>query len=213
MCEPERGLFAAIDGVGGCTDGARAANALRESLLATCVGLPDAVALKQAFRDAHQAMRAAANSEGGRFLTCGTALWIDPHTAKGCLAHIGDTRLISRRKEGFVRHTVDHTTTADIPDEEARGYRSFVIRVLGSHVSDCSYPDVAPFALEASVLYLLTTDGLHHFILLPRLARVVAQDDDVDKAVRIAFQTAIDGQRERERRGDNVTIVAMKYVA
>ena len=66
ICEPARGLFAAIDGVSGCSDGMLASEILRSTLLRYCEGEPDRDKLVAAFMTAHRKM--LAKIDGHRYI-------------------------------------------------------------------------------------------------------------------------------------------------
>lgn len=211
ICEPERGLFAAIDGVGGCSDGKLAAEILQHKILEHCVGKPEHDKLICAFAMAHRKM--VARIDGHTIITlqaCASVIWLDPQTGNGLMGHVGDTRIYTRRHNGLHQHTRDHTFTSELPDEEARGYKRLLTNAVGAPHFLHDGPQISSFALAPDMLALILTDGLHGFALRPRIEQVVMVDDDVEKAARNAYHVGLDGQREHRMHGDNITVVAVR---
>ncbi|MCR4312126.1 MAG: hypothetical protein NUV56_02465 [Candidatus Uhrbacteria bacterium] len=211
ICEPERGLIVAIDGVSGCSDGKLAAEILRDTLLERCQGEPNADTLHAAFNLAHRRMMVRRTGNIRTLQACGTTLWVSPNTGHGYTGHVGDSRLIQRLSTGIVNLTIDHSTTAHLSDEEAWNHQSLLTRAVGSLDFLFTQAEVRPIALKPKVLTLAITDGLHGYALPKRIEQVVFDNDPVDKAARSAYHIGLDGQHECTH-GDNITVVAARYV-
>ncbi len=123
-------------------------------------------------------------------------------------AHVGDSRLYLFRDGNLIRTTEDHTVpgrllvSGDISEEMARVHpmRNLLLRCVGCKRCD---PDAGSFALKASDIVLLCSDGLYGEAKPEEIAAVLRSD----KPLGVKCQELID--RSLAAGGsDNITAVA-----
>lgn len=212
VCDPERGRFAVIDGMGGRAAGAVAASLTRQALLD---GGDD---LRHSILEANQVVRAdaAAHPERRGMGCVVTAAVIEGDTI--LLAHVGDTRAYLASATGTEQLTRDHTATAasqeayGLSDAQARAlpHQHAVTNDVGRldrQDTDWIETHAVPFA--RGDLLLLCSDGLHDLVpsseLFGRLARARADNLPATQLADQLLSLAL------ERGGrDNITLVAVR---
>ncbi len=212
VCDPDRGRFAVIDGMGGRAAGAVAANLTRKVLLD---GDGD---LRRSIFEANQVVRAdaQANPEREGMGCVVTAAVIEGDTI--LLAHVGDTRAYLASATGTEQLTRDHTATA--ASQEAYGLSDAQARALPHQhavTNDVGRVDregfdwiethAVPFA--RGDLLLLCSDGLHDLVpsseLFGLLTRARAEKVPATHLADQLLALAL------ERGGrDNITLVAVR---
>ncbi len=214
VCDPERGLFAVIDGMGGEAAGEVAAAIARDALLAH-----DDLATALVYaNDAILARGDARPTERGMGCVVTAARLGDAHLE---LAHVGDTRAYLASKGGCEQLTRDHTVRAEaqaawgLADGAAAAVAggAAVTRDLGGRPrADASFVDRRAVAVAPGDLLVLSSDGLHDLVsgfeLAVRLQdarrRGEAPADVADRLVALAL----------ERGGrDNVSVVVVQLRA
>jgi len=219
LCDPERGIYAVIDGVGGESGGEIAAQTALEILKArlsrrtTEAGrlIREAIALanKQIY-DQAQANPALAG------MACVlTVAVVDGSQAT--IGHVGDSRLYLLRRGEIRKITRDHSPVGaredakEISEEEAMSHprRNEIFRDVGSapHQPDEEgFIDVTPMAFEPDSALLLCSDGLSDLVPSQTILSVVeANAGDPDAAIEelIAQANAAGGK-------DNVSVVLVE---
>ena len=219
LCDPERGIYAVIDGVGGESGGEIAAQTALEILKArlsrrtTEAGqlIREAIALanKQIY-DQAQAKPALAG------MACVlTVAVVDG--AQATIGHVGDSRLYLLRRGGIRKITRDHSPVGaredaqEISEEEAMSHprRNEIFRDVGSapHQPDEEgFIDITAIAFEPDAALLLCSDGLSDLVPSRTILAVVeANAGDPDAAVEelIAQANAAGGK-------DNVSVVLVE---
>ncbi|HKI01395.1 MAG TPA: protein phosphatase 2C domain-containing protein [Thermoanaerobaculia bacterium] len=219
LCDPERGIYAVIDGVGGESGGEVAAQTALEILQArlsrrtTEAGrlIREAIALanKQIY-DQAQANPALAN------MACVlTVAVVDG--AQATVGHVGDSRLYLLRRGEIRKITRDHSPVGaredarEISEEEAMSHprRNEIFRDVGSapHQPDEEgFIDITPVTFEPDSALLLCSDGLSDLVPSQTILSVVeANAGDPQSAVGelIAQANAAGGK-------DNVSVVLVE---
>ena len=175
VCEPQRGLVAVIDGMGGEAAGEVAAAIAREQILslgAPCEALAAANAAIVARADANPAERGMGCVAPAAHLT-GSRL---------TLAHVGDTRAYLISAAGLEQLTRDHTVVAELREQrgmteaQARALpnQHRVTRDLGGQLRDgTDWIDTGEVELQPDDLLLLCSDGLHDLVRDGELSRIL----------------------------------------
>ena len=213
LVEPEQGLFAVADGMGGHAAGEVASqlaiDAVREEFAAPVrddeVVARIASSVNRANRNIAERIRSQPECRGmGTTLvlcvTRGDRFWV---------AHVGDSRAYLLRGDGIRQLTADHSFVNELVrlgmlsrEEAARDpRRNVVTRALGSGAPVA--PDVFEDRWEEGDRLLLCSDGLNTMVGDDEILRLVRQaGDDLDRAVDALIAAAIAGGGE-----DNVTVV------
>lgn len=219
LCDPERGIYAVIDGVGGESGGEIAAQTALEILKARLSRrttdasrlIREAIALanKQIF-DQAQANPALAN------MACVlTVAVVDGNQAT--VGHVGDSRLYLLRRGEIRKVTRDHSPVGaredvgEISEEEAMRHprRNEIFRDVGSapHEPDEEgFIDVTQIPFEPDAALLLCSDGLSDLVTSQEILSTVeahAADPDAAVAELIAQANAAGGK-------DNVSVVLVE---
>ena len=219
LCDPERGIYAVIDGVGGESGGEVAAQTALEILKARLSRrttdaarlIREAIALanKQIY-DQAQANPALAN------MACVlTVAVVDGDRAT--IGHVGDSRLYLLRRGEITKVTRDHSPVGaredakEISEEEAMRHprRNEIFRDVGSapHEPDEEgFIDVTSVSFEPDAALLLCSDGLSDLVPSQAILNTVeAKADDPNGAVAelIAQANAAGGK-------DNISVVLVE---
>lgn len=219
LCDPERGIYAVIDGVGGESGGEIAAQTALDILKARLSRrttdaarlIREAIALanKQIY-DQAQANPALAN------MACVlTVAVVDGNRAT--IGHVGDSRLYLLRRGEITKVTRDHSPVGaredagEISEEEAMRHprRNEIFRDVGSapHEPDEEgFIDVTSIAFEPDAALLLCSDGLSDLVTSQAiLSTVESHADDPLAAVEelIAQANAAGGK-------DNISVVLVE---
>ncbi|HEV2853522.1 MAG TPA: protein phosphatase 2C domain-containing protein [Thermoanaerobaculia bacterium] len=219
LCDPERGIYAVIDGVGGESGGEIAAQTALEILQARLSRrttdasrlIREAIALanKQIF-DQAQANPALVN------MACVLTVAVVDGT-QATIGHVGDSRLYLLRRGEIRKVTRDHSPVGaredagEISEEEAMRHprRNEIFRDVGSapHEPDEEgFIDVTQIAFEPDAALLLCSDGLSDLVPSQVILSAVethAADPDAAVAELIAQANAAGGK-------DNVSVVLVE---
>lgn len=219
LCDPERGLYAVIDGVGGESGGEIAAQTALEILTARLSRrttdaarlIREAIALanKQIF-DQAQANPALAN------MACVlTVAVVDGNRAT--IGHVGDSRLYLLRRGEIRKVTRDHSPVGaredakEISEEEAMRHprRNEIFRDVGSspHEPDEEgFIDITQIAFEPDAALVFCSDGLSDLVTSQAILRTVegyAADPHEAVTELIAQANAAGGK-------DNISVVLVE---
>jgi PPM family protein phosphatase len=216
VCEPERGIFAVIDGVGGQSAGEVAAAIARRVVLerlARPLGTPaervrEAIALAN-----NEIYKAATEFPEYRGMTCvlTLALVIDRQLTIG---HVGDSRMYELSPRGIRKLTHDHSPVGERedaqeisePDAMRHPRRNEVFRDVGSACRDKDedgFVEIVEAALDDDSAILLCTDGLTDLVPSSAIASVVSEHAGGPQAVADALVAAANDAGG----SDNVTVV------
>ncbi len=216
LCDPDRGVFAVIDGVGGQASGEVAAAIARTEILARLarpLGTPaervrEAIALanNEIFRQAEQS-----GTHHGMTCVLTLALVVDRRITIG---HVGDSRLYKLAPGGIRKLTHDHSPVGEREDaremteSEAMRHprRHEVFRDVGSDYRDKDdegFVEIVEGTLEPDNAILLCSDGLTDMVASSTIEELVRQHAGDPEAVTEAL---IEAANEAGGK-DNITVV------
>lgn len=222
---PERGLFAAIDGIGGHACGEVAADILRQKLVQYCVGAPETPKLIKAFEEAEKEMIADAKRRGVEDMGCvATVAWLkqlNDGRVEARIAHIGDTRaFVGGADKLVVQITKDMSyIPEELPEQEQMRHpmRRFVSGSLGilrdedggKKMTERANFIKRPF--PAGSTFLLVTDGVSDGIDRGEIGGIFNQAFGKEPRVMASmlFLASMDGQ-PRYNKEDNIGIVVIQ---
>jgi PPM family protein phosphatase len=216
LCDPDRGIFAVIDGVGGESAGEVAAQTAHDVLRArlsrrtTDLGqlIREAIALanKQIYEQASRDERLAG-------MSCVlTVAMLDG--GQVTVGHVGDSRLYTLRPGEIRKVTRDHSPVGaredagELPELEAMRHprRNEIFRDVGSapHEPDEEgFIDVERFPFDAESGFLICSDGLSDLVTSGRMLEII-------EAYAGDPQTAVDeliAEANAEGGKDNISVV------
>ncbi|HYO14386.1 MAG TPA: protein phosphatase 2C domain-containing protein [Thermoanaerobaculia bacterium] len=216
LFEPDRGIFAVIDGVGGESAGEVAAQTARDVLrarlsrrttdLGQLVREGIALANKQIYDQARRDERLA-----GMSCVLTVAMLDGGHVTVG---HVGDSRLYALRPGEIRKITRDHSPVGaredagEIPEIEAMRHprRNEIFRDVGSapHEPDEEgFIDVEQFPFDPESGFLICSDGLSDLVTSGRILELVeAYADDPQAAV-----DELIAEANAEGGKDNISVV------
>jgi len=213
--QPDAGVFAVADGMGGHAAGEIASSIAIESLRRSAgrdgvagnvaAHLEDAIG--EANAEIHRRGQAESDKRG-----MGTTLTVlrlaAERTGENVIVHIGDSRAYRLRNGRISQLTRDHTWVQDRIDagmltpEEAREhpYSSILTRVLGTDERVAA--DLVTIDAEPGDLFLLCSDGLSGMVADSDIERILMEDNSLqDKATGLVDAAKANGGF------DNVTLV------
>jgi PPM family protein phosphatase len=212
--DPERGVFAVIDGMGGQRAGEVAADLARQTVL----GAPGDEGLARIVGRANEVIhrQSEENPEHHGMGCVATVARVAEDEIE--LAHVGDTRAYLARSAGCVQLTRDHTPLADLEDDhglledeaEKLTGRHRVNRNLGHRLyPDDDWIDHLRVPFDDQDLLLLCSDGLTDMLeskeICDRLLAAREQGGELAALTRrLVERTLEQGAR------DNVTVVAVR---
>jgi serine/threonine protein phosphatase PrpC len=187
-CDPERGVFIVIDGVGGQAAGGKAADialsVLRTRLERETGAVSDRV--REAITDANNKIYGLARTrpQWNGMACVLTVAMVDHGTAT--IGHVGDTRLYKIRDDRIEKVTRDHSPVGEREDSKEiselqamrHPRRNEVYRDVGSEPhepGDPDFLDIEEIPFEADAALLLCSDGLSDLIDSATIADVVSQ--------------------------------------
>lgn len=189
LCDPERGIFAVIDGVGGESGGEIAAQTALEVLrarlsrrttdLARLIREAIALANKQIFERAQADPRLT-----GMACVLTVAVLDGDHATVG---HVGDSRLYQLRRGQIRKITRDHSPVGtredagEISEAEAMSHprRNEIFRDVGSdphEPDDEGFIDIQQIPFDAESALLLCSDGLSDLVPSARILEAVEKN-------------------------------------
>lgn len=177
ICDPEQGLLAVIDGMGGPAAGEVAAAMTRDALL-----LSDDI--RAALVQANGAVRRRAMENPAEEGMGCVATAVRLRADEIALAHVGDTRAYLASKAGCEQLTRDHTFVAEererlgMTSEQARKLpnQHQVTRDVGGQPLDTDdWVDTGSAAISPGDVLLLCSDGLHDLVRDGELSRILGE--------------------------------------
>jgi PPM family protein phosphatase len=223
LLEPELGLYAVADGMGGHAAGEIASRLAIETLQEvrrrssaaqpTATAEDAAVWLRDAFSEANRricdSIRVHEERRG-----MGTTVVALIQTGDGAVVgHVGDSRVYLLRGEDLLRMTSDHSWVNEqvklglMSDDAAQRHpmRNIVTRALGSR--EDVLVDIASTRLEPGDVFVLCSDGLNTMLPDDEIRReVLRHRDDPEAACRALVQAA-----NLQGGEDNVTVVVVRF--
>jgi len=219
LCDPERGIYAVIDGVGGESGGEIAAQTAKEILQArlsrrtTEAGrlIREAIALanKQIWE------KAQANPALAGMACVLTVAVVD--NGQATIGHVGDSRLYLLKAGEIKKITRDHSPvgsredTGEISEAEAMSHprRNEIFRDVGSapHEPDEEgFIDITQIRFEPDAALLICSDGLSDLVTSQAIRSAVEDNAGSPKA---AVQALIDAANQAGGK-DNVSVVLVE---
>jgi parallel beta-helix repeat protein len=219
LCEPERGIFAVVDGVGGesggevasqiATDVLRARLSRRTTDLDRLVREAIALANRQIFERAQADPRLA-----GMSCVLTVALLDGDHATIG---HVGDSRLYLLRRGEIKKVTRDHSPVGaredagELSEDEAMHHprRNEIFRDVGSaphEPDDPGFVEIQQIPFDADSALLICSDGLSDLVPSARIRQAVETHAGDPQA---AIDQLIDEANEAGGK-DNISIVIVE---
>lgn len=221
--EPELGLFAVADGMGGYEGGEVASQLVISTLLELFwrtakdddVTLPFAIDPKLGLAEnlAKVGVRAAheevVSRRVGKLASMGsTVAALVVRDGKAVIAHVGDSRVYRLRRGELRQLTADHSlygemqrAGAEVPSREACNFLNVITRAVG--LTGGSRPDLTSEPARSGDVYLLCTDGLTEGVSDERIAEILAREPPKEAAESLVAAAIEQGSR------DNVTVVVV----
>jgi len=208
ILQEDRAVLAIADGLGGEANGSLAAETairfLDESIRKAWFKPPDLVRTIQLAND-----QILSFSENDQTLEgIGTTLTVALIESSRCYwIHVGDSRLFHFSKGKLSQITNDQRFLQEFIDTGDIDLRAVSVHPLRNQLDQCvGMPGVKPsfgdFSLENGDILMLTTDGLHDYILPAHMASVLKVSPDLPKIADTLIKAAMNaGSR------DNLTIV------
>jgi serine/threonine protein phosphatase PrpC len=218
-CDPQRGVFAVIDGVGGEAAGEQAAQTAREVLQARLernTGIP-AERIREAITLANNEIYQLAESRPEwKGMACVlTAAVIEG--GRATIGHVGDSRLYKLRPGRIEKITHDHSPVGELEDggllseREAMQHprRNEVYRDVGSEPhapEDDGFIELLEAPFEPTSALLLSTDGLSDLVASSEILGIIERRaGDPRRAARELVAAA-----NRAGGRDNITVVLVE---
>lgn len=228
LLDPEVGLFAVADGMGGYAGGDVASRIAVESLAEFFAhsGDPDATwphALDPALTFAENQIDAAVRlanrricrqREGALREMGSTLALLSLRTGSAVVAHLGDSRVYRLRRAAGGAPTLEQLTRdhslyeqlreagADVPPLSEFAYANVVTRALGPQPAE--RPELRRVELRPGDRFLLCTDGLSGALSPERIAELLAGSAIDEACERLVHEAYHAGSR------DNITAVAVE---
>jgi len=197
-CDPERGIFLVVDGVGGHAAGEQAAD-IAVQMVRMRLERPTGTA-EQRVREAialanDEILRAAGTRPEWDGMACVLTVAV-AEDSQLTIGHVGDSRLYKLRNGSIDKLTHDHSPVGErednqeIPELEAMRHprRSEVFRDVGSEPHDPYDPDfieVIHATFEEDSAILLCSDGLSDQVPSGEIRRIIEENSShPDEAVR-----------------------------
>lgn len=223
LLEPELGLYAVADGMGGHAAGEIASRLAIETLQEVRRAVP-AHAVKASDDEAGAWIRGAFSEANRRIWDSirlheerrgmGTTVAALVHNGEGAVVgHVGDSRVYLLRGDDLIRMTSDHSWVNEqvklglMTDDTAQRHpmRNIVTRALGSR--EDVLVDIASTRLEPGDTFLLCSDGLNTMLSDEQIReQLLRHRDDPEAACRALVHAANIGGGE-----DNVTVVVVGF--
>ncbi len=215
LCEPEAGLFAVADGIGGLNGGDVASRAAVDFLKAALSSPPLELQgriqrCREALNGASAWIRQYAAREGypGMGATVAMLLFDPSISGEAAAVHAGDSR-VYRLRDGILEQlTRDHSAASIaglLPDQAIPSiYQGVITRAVG--IRRTVEVDLTPVSVRDQDLFLLCTDGLYNSLPRDRLVRILREPLDPEVLAGRLLEEALNEGGE-----DNITFIVVRY--
>lgn len=216
ICDPVRGLYVVLDGMGGANAGdiasQTARDAIRDFVVQRRLTMDPKSLLEAAIQHGSAAVFAAAQEakeRHGMGTTVVACLVVDPRRV--VIAHVGDSRAYLLRHGRLQPLTRDHTIVEELvdrgvlsPDDaERHPYKNVLSRNLGAK------PDTRVDLLEVEIQpgdrLMLCSDGLYGYASTEAMQYLLGSGDPPDAVARDLIDLALRGGG-----GDNVSAIVLE---
>jgi protein phosphatase len=215
IVDPQHGLYAVFDGMGGAMAGdvaaQKARDVVKEYVRARRTSMPAGKLIDAALNAASAAVHAEAARKRDRRGMGTTAVVCLVDDTRAVIGHVGDSRAYLLREGRLTQLTRDHTVVTELlaqgairPDEvEHHAYRSVLSRNLGGR-PDCRV-DLGEVTLAPGDRLLVCSDGLHGFASTEAVQQLLGSGEQPEQVARELIEAAL-----RAGGGDNVTVVVVE---
>lgn len=229
ICDPVRGLYVVLDGMGGANAGDVASqiarDAIRDFVIQRRLTMDPRSLLEAAIQHGSAAVWTAAqqaHERHGMGTTVVACLVVDPagrgesapHHAgasRVVIAHVGDSRAYLLRHGRLQALTRDHTIVEELVDRgvlsaedaERHPYKNVLSRNLGAKPE--TRVDVVELELRAGDRLLLCSDGLYGYASPDGIQYLLGSGDPPDAVARDLIDLALRGGG-----GDNVSVIVLE---
>jgi serine/threonine protein phosphatase PrpC len=219
IVEPQLGLYAVLDGMGGANAGdvasQMARDAIREFVAHRRLTMEPRQLLENAIQHATATVFAAAaqnRERHGMGTTCVACIVVDPRRI--VIAHVGDSRAYLLRGGRLQMLTKDHTIVEELVErglltaEEANvhPYKNVLSRNIGARPE--TRPDVVEVEVKPGDRLLLCSDGLYGYASAEAMQYLLGSGDDPQHVARDLIDLALRGGG-----GDNVSTIVIEAPA
>ena len=214
ILDPQHGLYAVFDGMGGASSGdvasQKARDVVKEYVRARRTAMPAGQLVEAALNAASAAVHGEAARRRDRRGMGTTAVVCLIDGAKAVFGHVGDSRAYLLREGRLTQLTRDHTVVAELlaqgairADEvEHHAYRSVLSRNLGGK-PDCRV-DIGEITLAPGDRLLICSDGLHGFASTEAVQQLLGSGEQPEQISKDLIEAALRGGG-----GDNVTVIVV----
>jgi protein phosphatase len=216
ICDPVRGLYVVLDGMGGANAGDIASQTARDAIRDYVVQRRLAMDPKSLLESAIQYGSAAvwqaaqqARERHGMGTTVVACLVVDPKRV--VIAHVGDSRAYLLRHGRLQALTRDHTIVEELVDRgvlqadeaERHPYKNVLSRNLGAKPE--TRVDVFELELRAGDRLLLCSDGLYGYASTEAMQYLLGSGDPPEAVARDLIDLALRGGG-----GDNISTIVLE---
>lgn len=193
LCEPELGIFAVADGVGGAQAGEvaskTAVEVLEEAFRHQKHGEDVEDLMEIAIQRANDSTHRMSREEPSLAMMATTIVALHLNGLRATVGHVGDSRLYSLKPDGQLRReTADHSLVEEemragrLTPEQAANHpgRNVISRAIGAEPS--VEVDMRTFEVESGTIFLLCSDGITRHIPDVELSSVIRNSPSLNDA-------------------------------
>ncbi len=194
------------DGVGSAKDGGLAAKYILEQVAKRKNQLSRSIIIN-ILNNAHTDLY---REYHGSALTVGTVIYGDHEHI--LIFHLGDTRVYKLTKRNFVQLTNDHTAVQQLVDSGAIGesmrnsnqQKHLILQSYGGN--DSISLDIYPNTFEPDEKLLLTTDGIHDYLTVEQIEKILRQSNNLENVV---DKLIVEAKKQGSK--DDLTALLVRY--
>lgn len=218
IVDPQRGLYAVLDGMGGANAGdvasQTARDAIRDFVVQRRLTMEPKALLEAAIQHASATVHDAAKQareRHGMGTTVVACLVVQPANNRVVIAHVGDSRAYLLRQGRLQALTRDHTIVEELvergvlspEDAERHPYKNVLSRNLGAKPE--TKVDTLELELRPGDRLLLCSDGLYGYASTEGIQYLLGSGDPPDAVARDLIDLALRGGG-----GDNVSAIVIE---
>jgi len=193
LCEPDLGIFAVADGVGGAQAGEvaskTAVEVLEEAFRHQKHGEDVEDLMEIAIQRANDSTHRMSREEPSLAMMATTIVALHINGLRATVGHVGDSRLYSLKPDGQIRReTADHSLVEEemragrLTPEQAANHpgRNVISRAIGAEPS--VEVDMRTFEVESGTIFLICSDGITRHIPDTELSSVLKNSPSLNDA-------------------------------